>query len=52
MSQFCPKENEHKTRRCVLGINHIGGCSLQSKNSATVRQIEARESQLKKLEEA
>lgn len=52
MSQFCPKENEHKTRRCVLGTKHYGPCSMQSKQSASVRQIEKREADLKKLKES
>lgn len=52
MSQFCPKENQYQTRRCVLAVNHYGDCSLQSKNSASVRQIEKREADLKKLEES
>lgn len=52
MSQFCPEENEFKTRRCVLGKGHIGEHSLQSNNSATVRQIVAREETLKKLEDS
>lgn len=50
MSQFCSKEKGY--RRCVLGNNHIGECSLQGKNSASVRQIEKREAELKKLEES
>lgn len=49
---FCPKENKHGTRRCVLGKNHIGECSMQSKQSASVRQIVAREEMLKKLEDS
>lgn len=52
MSAFCPKENEFKTRRCVLGKNHVGECSLQSKGSASVRQIEKQEEMLKKMEDS
>ena len=49
MSQFCKEEKNN--RRCVLYVNHEGGCSLQSKNSAAVRQIEQREETEKKLKD-
>lgn len=50
MSQFCPKED--KGRRCVLGKNHFGGCSLQGKGSTTVRLIEKQEEIERKMEES
>lgn len=49
MSQFCKEVKG--TRRCVLYLNHVGDCSLQSQNSAAVRSIEKREEMEKKLGE-
>lgn len=48
---FCQKKEERPARRCVLDETHIGDCQMHGMNTATVRAIERREEQEKKLKD-